>query len=104
MLSAFDLFLLPSLFEGVPLTLVEAQTNGMPIIASTNVPAEIGFSDLVHFVPLLDNKWVDSICEMTTKEFQPRNSYINIVKNNNYDIEIEACRIRKILTSGELKL
>ena len=31
-LSAIDCFLFPSIFEGIPLTLIEAQANGVPII------------------------------------------------------------------------
>ena len=37
-MNAFDLFLLPSNFEGSPVTLVEAQGCGVPCLASTNVP------------------------------------------------------------------
>ena len=51
-MNAFDLFLLPSTFEGSPVTLVEAQGCGVPCLASTNVPGDGSVTELVHFLPL----------------------------------------------------
>ena len=51
-MNAFDLFLLPSNFEGSPVTLVEAQGCGVPCLASSNVPDDGAVTDLVHFLPL----------------------------------------------------
>ena len=51
-MNAFDLFLLPSNFEGSPVTLVEAQGCGVPCLASTNVPDDGAVTGLVHFLPL----------------------------------------------------
>lgn len=51
-MNAFDLFLLPSNFEGSPVTLVEAQGCGVPCLASTNVPDDGSVTGLVRFLPL----------------------------------------------------
>ncbi|MGN0976285.1 MAG: glycosyltransferase [Gemmiger sp.] len=51
-MNAFDLFLLPSNFEGSPVTLVEAQGCGVPCLASTNVPDDGAVTGLVRFLPL----------------------------------------------------
>ena len=51
-MNAFDLFLLPSEFEGSPVTLVEAQGCGVPCLASTNVPEDGAVTELVRFLPL----------------------------------------------------
>lgn len=40
LMQAFDVFVMPSLFEGLPLVLVEAQASGLPCIVSDNITEE----------------------------------------------------------------
>ena len=96
-LNAFDLFVLPSLFEGVPLTLVEAQTNGLPIIASNNVPSEVNITGLVDFVDLEDNIWIEKIKNKEVMPDSHRYSYCEVVKQNHFDIDTEANRLKRII-------
>ena len=49
--SALDVFVLPSLFEGLGISFVEAQTNGLPTFASLAVPREATISDLIEYLP-----------------------------------------------------
>lgn len=51
-LQAMDVFVFPSLYEGFPVTMVEAQTAGLPCVISTNVPEETDITDLVTRVAL----------------------------------------------------
>lgn len=51
-LNAMDVFVFPSVFEGLPLTLIEAQANGMKIFASDAVSQESDLTGLVEFLPL----------------------------------------------------
>lgn len=51
-LSAFDIFIFPSRYEGFPLAFVEAQTSGLPVIVSDAVTDEAEFSDKVCRLPL----------------------------------------------------
>lgn len=53
--QAMDVFLMPSLYEGLPVSLVEAQTAGLPCCVSTNVPRETAITDLVQFRSLGDD-------------------------------------------------
>ncbi|MBQ7079364.1 MAG: glycosyltransferase [Fibrobacter sp.] len=48
--SAMDVFAFPSLWEGLPLTLVEAQYSGLPCVVSENVTKEITISE--YYVPI----------------------------------------------------
>lgn len=62
-LSAMDVFAFPSLFEGMPLSIVEVQANGLPCILSTGVPKDVFLTDLIRQLPLDDpDEWVKAIC------------------------------------------
>lgn len=50
--QVMDLFLLPSLYEGLGMVLIEAQVAGLPCLASENVPTEVQISNQVTFLPL----------------------------------------------------
>jgi len=64
-LSAMDVFVLPSLFEGLPMTGVEAQINGVPCIFSDAVTKETKISDNTAFLPIdRTGLWVDEINRM----------------------------------------
>lgn len=62
-LNAFDVFAFPSTREGTPLSLLEAQANGIPCVVSQNVPTDVFLTDLITVLSL-DNQdaWVDKIC------------------------------------------
>ncbi|HPF98327.1 MAG TPA: glycosyltransferase family 1 protein [Mangrovimonas sp.] len=53
LLQAIDLFVFPSLYEGLPVTLVEAQASGTRILASDTISTEVAITNLVHFESLL---------------------------------------------------
>lgn len=61
--QAMDVFVMPSLFEGIPLVGVEAQFAGLPCVFSNEVTTEIGFTYNVQFIPLNEDKdvWADKI-------------------------------------------
>jgi glycosyltransferase involved in cell wall biosynthesis len=63
LLHAMDIFVFPSIYEGLPVTLIEAQAAGLPCLVSDKVTKEVTMnSNSIEFLPLNNiKKWVDSI-------------------------------------------
>lgn len=89
LMSVADVFLLPSLFEGLPVTLIEAQAMNLPCIVSDNVKHEVDCGlGLISYVSL-DNEaeWKttirQAICERTRKNnyYEMTECGFNIIDN-----------------------
>jgi glycosyltransferase involved in cell wall biosynthesis len=93
--SAFDLFLFPSLFEGLPLVGIEAQCNGLPILASTGISREMQITDLVSWLSLTENEkiWAERIIELSKSS--TRKNYSAQIEDAGYSIEKEAPELEK---------
>lgn len=94
LLSAMDVFVFPSLYEGLPLSLVEAQTSGLPCVISDRVPAESAVSSsLVKRLSLSDDLdiWVDAILGSSRI---PRTDHSSEVAKHGFDVKIEAEKLR----------
>lgn len=84
--QAFDVFMLPSLFEGVPLVGVEAQFADLPCFFSNKVPMEVVFSDKTNFMSL-DQSAKEWATEITNVDISNRNSGRLILINADYNIQ-----------------
>ena len=94
--QAMDLFLFPSLYEGLGMVLIEAQCTGLPCVVSTEVPKNAKISNGVEFIPLSKNAkiWADeSIKLITNKDI--RKTILKTIKINNYNIKNEAKKLEK---------
>lgn len=68
MYSVFDIFAFPSKFEGVPLTLIEAQASGIKCIVSDRVSEEVMLTDLITMLSLDDKEiWLEHVVQITTE-------------------------------------
>ncbi len=88
--QAFDLFVLPSIWEGLPVVGVEAQAADLPCIFSDSITKEIGFSDKAAFVSLSASKeeWIKIISEKL-KQTERKNQE-EVITRNHYNIKKEA--------------
>ena len=88
-MQAMDCFVFPSLYEGLPVTLIEAQAAGLPCIVSDGVPEECAKTDLVKHIPLSVSAahWAGEILQTRSGLRQDtRNQLIQA----GYDIEANA--------------
>ena len=81
-----DVFVLPSLFEGLGIVAIEAQTSGLPVIASTGVAKEANITDNIRNIDLNEpiDAWVEAICKAKVKN---RRSIENIVRKSKFNIK-----------------
>lgn len=61
--QSMDIFVFPSLFEGLPLTLIEAQASGLPCIISDSISKEVQITNLISTLSLnlSAKKWAENI-------------------------------------------
>lgn len=92
-MQAFDVFCFPSLYEGFPVTLIEAQALGLPCLISENISKEISIcKNNVSFVELgKASVWVEKINKINNKySFSDPQFSNNLVKSEGYDISDSA--------------
>lgn len=91
--QAFDTFILPSFYEGLPVSVVESQAAGLQTIISDNVTNEVVLSDLCKSISLSSiNNWLLSI----PKERYKRTDVSEAIMKSGYSISNSATLISKI--------
>lgn len=87
-LQSCDVFLLPSLFEGMPLSLIEAQAAGLPCVVSDTITNEVDFGiGLIERVRIEDpiGKWVDRIEDAMRHRKATRGEIIEAIHKKGFD-------------------
>lgn len=103
--NAFDAFLLPSLYEGMPVVGVEAQCCGLPIFFSKNVTEETTACSLAHYIDLNESPqaWAEKIIPIVSENMKYRRSYVPEVKDSGFDSYEEAKRMQKFYENALAK-
>lgn len=88
LLQAFDLFVFPSIHEGLPVTLIEAQGAGLPCMISDNITREVDMEmGLIHYVSLnYKQDWIDKALSVLQLN-PPREIKTQALKEKGYDIK-----------------
>lgn len=99
LMQAMDVFVFPSLYEGLPVTMVEAQAAGLPCIISDKVPEECIITEgLVDVMPLSASAdaWAEKVLE---KRQCPRTDHSEEVAAHGFDIKAEALKLQEFYLS-----
>lgn len=84
--SSFDVFVFPSNFEGLPYTLIEAQCNGVPIIASSVISEECNLTNQIIFEDLAKSPYDWALKILENSDFNNRYSKIDDIIESGYSI------------------
>ena len=82
--SSFDQYVMPSLFEGFPLTVIEAQAAGLKCVISNTITQNVNVVGDIVYLPIECNydQWADTIvnCDIV------RNNNIDILREKGFDV------------------
>lgn len=102
--SAFDLMLFPSKYEGMPFTLIEAQTSGVPIIASDSITKQANVTGLITYLSLKlsVNEW-NIVVKNNLHQHINRSEYGLEMKKTVFNIEKTVIRIEEIYEKVDIE-
>lgn len=116
--QAMDFFLLPSLYEGLPGTVVEAQASGLTGIMSDSVTAEAVVTDLIQMRSIKEDAgmWAKEIMKASANttifhkesdsykvKIKNRSEYADVVKQASFDVKEQAKRMQEFYITGQMR-
>lgn len=100
LMQMFDVFLFPSLFEGLPLAPIEAQAASLPVYLSNGrISSKVIINKkLIHFIDLDEgaNRWANIIIN-TYKNYDRNLLDMDLIRKSGYDIITEAQKLERLL-------
>lgn len=94
-LQAMDCFLLPSRFEGNPISLIEAVASGLPAVIADTITEEAVIADSIHRIPLDIPGWI-SLLEAMASSSVDRPAGAEAVQAAGYDVKYQAKLLERL--------
>lgn len=95
-MSMFDYFILPSLYEGLPMIGIEAQINLLNCTFSNKITKEVSISNTCVFLDLNTQKWIDHINGLLLKNMDRTN--VSLINYEQFNIKRVVLSLEKIYT------
>lgn len=78
LLQAMDVFVMPSHYEGLPVTIIEAQTSGLPCVLSANITKEVEIVNNIQWCDISEkpSTWAKKILNVNTEIREDRSDHV----------------------------
>ena len=99
MLSCMDVFVFPSVFEGLGMVLLEAQASGIPCVVSDAIQPEVDLGlGLINKLSLNDDvqSWINKILEVRSKKILNKDVIIKSFDEKGYSLDKCISRLKQI--------
>lgn len=101
LMQMFDIFCLPSVYEGLPVVGIEAQAANVPIVFSDSVDKKVRLNTNVYFMDLKNpaEKWAKLILDVyysNKKKDRKENNTFDTLTSNGYNITIESNKLKEL--------
>lgn len=101
-LQMADLLLLPSLKEGLPVSVVEAQACGLRCLVTETITKEADVGG-VKYLPLIEDTWEQSIINYCNHAKDDRQGLAQAYLNSCFNLEKEGCRVQNLYLQMETR-
>jgi len=98
LLNCMDCFVMPSIREGFPITLVEAQANGLSCVVSDAITKEVNITGHIEFMSLHDTtfRWLDTISAIKCSRYDCK----TLLRSSGYDVNELGNRVGRLLITN----